>query len=344
MVRRFMSLVILAVALSLVARPASAHTPRGGGDNHTLGSATVVPDATKSWAIYAELPAARTAGYYTFTAARGQRIPIGLRVGPGDPSFSPSLAVMGPGVPDVGTRPPFVEVPDGAGATVVVGVPGAAVELEPFSASVTRLSASISFVAPADGTFAIAVFDERSGGRYVLALGLAERFTPGDWVGFPFAFAEIYAWEGQSLAIAYTPAMLVVVIGGVLVARRRARLGIAGWLATIAGLSFVATGVTVAVQLIWATVHASLSGAALVTLLLAALPTAIGVATVRLARNERWTAGVRIRLALLGVAAAVFWAGWVAGPVLAIVAAVLPRPPLEEAAGGRGSPATTSTT
>jgi hypothetical protein len=62
------------------------------------------------------------------------------------------------------------------------------------------------------------------------------------------------------------------------------------------------------------------------TVLLATLPMVVGVLTLLLAmrRSGRWTAGSRLYLALLGVAALVVWAGWLVGPGLAMVAAFAP--------------------
>ena len=62
------------------------------------------------------------------------------------------------------------------------------------------------------------------------------------------------------------------------------------------------------------------------TLFLAALPIAAGGLNIWLAfrQSGRWTRGSRLVLALLGVAGLFIWAGWIAGPILAVVAAVLP--------------------
>jgi hypothetical protein len=50
--------------------------------------------------------------------------------------------------------------------------------------------------------------------------------------------------------------------------------------------------------------------------------------------SGRWTRGSRLVLALLGVAGLFVWAGWIAGPVIAVPAALLPS-----RAGGHPEPA-----
>ena len=94
----------------------------------------------------------------------------------------------------------------------------------------------------------------------------------------------------------------------------------------MAGLLFVATGVTVLVQLVYAQTRSAFDGGAIVTLVLAALQVGIGWLTLRTAQRNsgRWTAASRGALAGLGLAAVVVWAGWLAGPGLAVVAAALP--------------------
>jgi hypothetical protein len=60
--------------------------------------------------------------------------------------------------------------------------------------------------------------------------------------------------------------------------------------------------------------------------LAAALPGAAGGLTLWLSFRcaGRWTRGSRLVLALLDVAALFVWAGWIAGPIRAVLAALLP--------------------
>jgi drug/metabolite transporter (DMT)-like permease len=70
-----------------------------------------------------------------------------------------------------------------------------------------------------------------------------------------------------------------------------------------------------------------------VTLIFALIPILLGIWALRLGRpNLPTTWRRRISLAIVGVLGLVAWAGLLAGPVLALVAAVLP-----EGSGGKGT-------
>jgi hypothetical protein len=323
--------VLVTVAAGLLVAPAAgAHAPLGVGDNESLATATAISDPTKSWAVYARLHEGGEAQYYRLEAKRGETIPLQLFRSPAEDGtgFVPSLVVMGPGMQDGGTVPPFIERPAGAGAAAVPGAPSRDVTYEPFSPSAMREVARTTLTASQDGTYYVAVYGNARGGRYGLAVGSRESFTLSEWLTVPLFFATVYAWEGRPLWLVYLPAALVVAAGVVLLRRRRAgrHLDLAGWTASIAGLLFIASGVTVVVQTVVALSRSGLDPALAVTVFLAALPIALGAFTLWFAshRGARWTAGARFALAALGVAGLVLWAGWLCGPALALVAALLP--------------------
>ena len=236
---------------------------------------------------------------------------------------------MGPAVQDTGTAPAFVERPPDVGAAVVPGAPARDLAYEPFAPSAMREVARSTLRASKDGTYYLAVYGNDRGGRYGLAIGSRESFTPSEWLTVPLFFAGVYAWEGRPLWLVYLPAALVVAAGVVVLLWWRPaerRLHLRGWIASLAGLLFIASGVTVAVQLVVALRWSGPDPALAVTVFLAALPIALGAITLRLAsrRTAEWTAGARLALAALGVAGLVLWAGWIGGPGLALVAALLP--------------------
>jgi hypothetical protein len=337
--RRVCIALATALLLALAVVPAAgAHAPLGAGDNESLATATHIPDPTKSWAIYSRLHEGGEAQYYRFVAEPGQRIPIQLFTSSSrdEDGFAPSMVILGPGVAGEGSPPASVEVPAGAGSTVVAGGPADGTTYEPFSPSAYRVVASTTLAVPERGTYYVAVFDQRRGGRYGLAIGSRESFTPTEWLTTPLAFASIYSWEGQPLWLVYAPAAVVVALGLVLLARRSRRgrpLDPPGWTAALAGLLFLATGATTAWQMVVALARSGPDALAVATVFLAALAVAVGVVTLGLAlrRSGAWTAGSRALLALLGLAAIVVWAGWLAGPALALVAAVLPSWPRRSA-------------
>jgi hypothetical protein len=192
-----------------------------------------------------------------------------------------------------------------------------------------REVAAHTLTAPEDGAYYVAVRGNDRGGRYGLAIGSREAFTPVEWVTIPLVVAATYSWEGQPLWLVYLPAAVVVVLGLALLVRRSTGgrgIGLAGWMAAVAGLLFLASAATMLVQMAAALVMAGPDGAAAVTLFLAILPAVVGVLTLRLALqgSRMWRTGARLQLAVLGGAALVVWAGWLLGPALAVVAALLP--------------------
>jgi hypothetical protein len=345
---------LVAAMLGFQAPAAAAHTPRAGGGNESLETATAITDPTKSWAVYADLHAGGEAQYYRLGAAAGDRITLQLFTSPADEEdgYVPSLVVMGPGIADAGSPPAFVERPSAAGARVVAGRLPTDVSYEPFSPSAMREVAEHTLTAPEDGAYYVAVYGNGRGGRYGLAIGSREAFTAVEWVTIPLLVAATYSWEGQPLWLAYLPAALVVVLGLVLLflrSGRGAHLGLPGWIAAVAGLLFLASAATMVAQMVVALVMAGPDGAAVVTVFLAALPAIVGVLTLRLALqgSGTWTTSARVFLAVLGGVALVVWAGWTVGPALAVLAALLPargrraavdEVPLGEEAVSRGRP------
>jgi hypothetical protein len=340
---------MLTTVLLLIPAEARAHSPLTAGGNESLGTAMVISDPTKSWVVYADLHASVEAQYYRLHAAAGDRITLTLFTSPAgaEDGFIPSLVVMGPGIVDSGAAPAFVERPTGSGIRTVTGHEPADVAYEPFSPSAMREVASHTLTAPEDGVYHVAVHGNARGGRYGLAIGSRESFTPVEWATIPLSIAVTYAWEGQPLWLVYLPAALVVALGLALLPRwsdRRGRLGLPGWIAALAGLLFLASAVTMVVQMIIALVMAGPEGAVVVTLFLAALPAIVGVVTLHLALqgSGTWTTSTRVLLAVLGGAALLVWAGWLLGPALAVLAALLPTR-CRGAVGGGAAPGDATT-
>jgi len=98
-----MTVALLMCALSILASPvtADAHKPLSvdAPNDSGFGSAKVIPDHRVSWAIYKELKAG-SADYYTFEGKQGERFYAQMTIPKleGLASFTPSLALVGPGV------------------------------------------------------------------------------------------------------------------------------------------------------------------------------------------------------------------------------------------------------
>jgi hypothetical protein len=334
MLRRPAIALTLLVSVTLLTLSVSAHAPEFPGGNESLGQATEIHDPTKSWAIYAQLHEGGTAQYYLLSMKKGEDINVSL-IAPRsaiDGGFLPSMALMGPGIDGNDTAPRYVKVPDGAGVEIMQGTLPPLPSYEPFSPSAFYELGSIAVTAPQDGDYYLAVFENDTGGNYGLAVGLRESFTAGEWLVVPFSDLSIYQWEGQGLWMALAPAIITFIVGLLLMlvaSRNRLRAIDALWvLATFSGLLMVASGISLLFQMLWALSLTGAEPAVVVTLIFSVLPLALGSAALRVAQRERPMKGIRPRtrlgLLIIGTLALLLWAGWIMGPVLIIVTALLP--------------------
>jgi len=319
------------LASVLLVPSVSAHDPLASGNNESLATATLVPDPTKSWAIYAELHEGGEAQYYRFDISAGQRIHVMLLkpTSSGFSDFKPGFVLMGPGIANSSVVPGFVNVSAGSGAAVFNGSQPAQANYEPFSPSAFYQVAEVSIEAPADGTYYVAVFEANRGGHYGLAIGDRESFTLADWLLMPFSLLRIYEWEGQNLAIVLSPLAATVAVGmGLLYWRQRkgVRVHPPALVASLAGFFFIGGGLTVFSQMAFALTQAPVDGTVGVTLIFVAIPLILGVGVLRLAfrHGSVWTLKQRIYLAALGIIALSLWTGYLVGPVLAFMAAAMP--------------------
>ena len=322
---------MLLIAIVLVPAAAQAHSPVGVGDNESLATATPISDPTKSWAIYAALHEGGEAQYYTFDIAWGQTIYVQLftTTSAEDGNFTPSMALMGPGIPRNDTAPAYVEMPQGAGKIVLAGARPAQATYEAFAPSSFVELASVTMSAPANGTFYVAVFDEARGGHYGLAIGERESFTASEWLLTPVNLLSVYTWEHQDLVVVLAPGIAVVAVGLGLIAwraRKGSRLALPAWAGAVAGLLFLASAAVVTGQMALSASRAPAGGWAGVTAVFILLPMALGLVTLRMSlkRPKGWDGRSRIFLVVLGALALVLWAGWIVGPAIAMAAAVLP--------------------
>jgi len=98
------------------------------------------------------------------------------------------------------------------------------------------------------------------------------------------------------------------------------------WLGAIAGLTFIGTAATTLYQMLAAATSVALGAEALITLIFAIVPLAIGLATLRLSVRDSDKASVKKRIyyVVLGFAALFMWAGLIVGPILTILTSVMP--------------------
>lgn len=332
MKRNAISALIISGTILFLASTVFAHSPFNAGDNESLETASVIPDPTKSWAIYAELHEGGEAQYYRFDALNGQRMHVMLfkSTRSEDDSFLPTFVLMGPGIQNQGSVPSFVEIPDGAGTAVVDGIQSSYSTFEPFSPSVFYELAQLDLAAPADGTYYVAVYESSRGGHYGLAVGDREDCTLTEFILIPISLVSVYQWEGQSLALVFAPMTATVAIGLALVVWRwRTRLsnkGFFGWIGVFAGLLFLGSGASVLFQLTFKLTQTAVSFEIVVTVVFALLPIILGAVALLLCSRaeEKVNLRKRIYLAIVGIAALFAWAGLLIGPALALIASFSP--------------------
>lgn len=324
--------VLLAfMVLSLVfVSQAFGHAPLVPGSNESLDTATVVSDPTKSWAIYAELHEGSEAQYYRFDISQGERIHVSLlkSTAPDDGDFVPSFVLMGPKLISHGTVPKYVDLPEGAGSMIVEGKNPTRATYEAFSPSTFYQLADLELDAPSSGTYYVAVYENSRGGHYGLAIGDRESFTLSEWILTPLSVISIREWSGQSLPLVFAPAAAVLVVGIVILLSRRRITGgprtLFQWTEAAAGLLFLASGFTVMFQMLIALTLAPLGLDAIVTIVLAVVPIIMGIFAIRFAVRKTVNVRIRVSMGILGVLALFAWAGFVVGPILAVIASVLP--------------------
>jgi hypothetical protein len=316
-----------AVLLSL-ASALSAHVPLQHGRNDSLASAVPIVNFKKSWALYEKLDRPGTALYYRFELQAGDRLHLSL-FAPERTEFAPTIFILGPGLPRPDGLPGSVETPAGYGAVVIPSVPGRGVEYEPFTPTYLYPLVEHDYMAGAAGTYYVAVHEPSRAGVFGLAIGYIEGFSPSEWLLIPLNTARIRIWEGQGRLLAFGPAVLVLVLGLLLILSKKfgspaGRPTARYWLAAIGGLLCLGTTAVILVQMARAAARGLLVPAMLVSLLLAALPALVGVLSIRAARKSTERRGPRPGLIVLGLAGFVFWAGFLAGPAIVLLAGLLP--------------------
>ena len=186
--------LVLAVCLMLFSTSlASAHQPFFEDKDFTAKAPGTVKDPTVSTALYATLDSPRDVDYVTFEGKRGDSILIGLTIPAidGQENFTPTVAIMGPGLPKVGGAqlPHRVIAPANSnppvGAITWRAAPGKpSIFYEPFSRTKYWERQENRIKLPADGRYTVAIWSDNCAvGRYTLVVG--EREVLGGDPAFP---------------------------------------------------------------------------------------------------------------------------------------------------------------
>jgi len=223
-----------------------------------------------------------------------------------------------------------VQVPEGSSVLVEEGKQPAQATYEGFAPSSFNRLAGVQLNAPASGTYYIVVYDPSSGGHYGLAIGNRETYTPLEYISIPISLITVYQWEGQRVVQIFAPLALTVVIGLVLTIwssmRRKSAYAPVQWVAALAGLLFLGSGVSKFYQMLFTLTQTPVTPQITVTLILALVPIILGLLTLRIAlvSGGTLTGRTRVYFFILGLVALFAWAGLLVGPALAVIASLLP--------------------
>jgi len=328
MIRRlYLPLAVLLFLILIL--PVHAHVPVTVDHHYNMSNAFPIENPTKSYVLYGSLPAASDVTYYHLRMQPGDRLVLSLmNNGYGGPF--PDMVVMGPGIPSGRIEiPPSITAPTGYGTALIQGHPPLRADYEPFSPGTIFEVANYSREISTAGTYYVAVISPANKTQYSLATGYREEFTPSEWIFVPMSAIETYLWEGQSILEILAPFIGVVVLGFILIGRRVQRQGkkpgISFWLASIAGLLCLGGAAITFVQMLHATNITGYTLEVIITFLFVLVPAALGLAALRIARQPGpSTLRHRMYLLAMGIIGLIFWAGLVIGPVLVIIAAVVP--------------------
>lgn len=324
------ALLIIIIIYSVL--PVGAHAPLDVGQNEQRLNATIIPEPEKSYVIYSELHEGNEAHYYQFAMENGQALKGSLMI-PGPGSMVPSMIIIGPGVNNTGDVPAFIDVPPGSGAKVIHGNKPGIPSFEPFTPQPVYEVARYNETVTSPGDYYVAVYSD-TGGKYSLAPGSLEQFTVTEWLTIPYSVISIHTWEGQSLPAITAPFFIVVIAGLAilyfLLKKAGRAMGVPAWIGATAGLFYLGGAAVTAMQLVHAASVTGYSPVVLVTVFFISVPVILGIILVKISTglDKPGSATMRtaIELLILGVLGLLFWAGFIAGPLLAIVSGIMVFP------------------
>jgi hypothetical protein len=204
------------LALSVVvlwATPVWAHQPFFESQDITAEDPWPIEDPSVSTAVYATLETARDVDYYVFDGEAGQTVLVSLTIPQveGQEDFAPTLALIGPGLPQT-PLPASVARPEG-GALLFSPAPGPAETFfEPFSRTSYWERQEERVHLTAAGRYTVAVWHpEGEVGRYVFVVG--DRELPGGDPAFALKMRDYWTPVGSTRRVRWTWWLLSLGLG-----------------------------------------------------------------------------------------------------------------------------------
>jgi len=323
-------LTVFFILLMVIILPVDAHVPISADNNKNLNTALSVENPLKSYAIYGHLHDAGDGGYYQFNLNTGDQLKLSL-MSTGFDAPVPDMVVMSPGNSEsINDLPQTIDVPPGYRAEMIKGQKPVTAEYEPFSPAAIFNVASYTKNITQPGTYYVAVISPADETQYSVAVGYLEEFSLQEWVLVPINLINTHLWEGQSIIAILTPFLAIFILGLILIARRERDNKIkkprSFWLATIVGLCYLGGASIVLVQMVRVLRVTGPSAGVIITLIFALIPILLGIWALRIARSPSpQSKKDRVSLGIIGLLGLLFWAGLIIGPVIAIIAALVPE-------------------
>jgi hypothetical protein len=309
----------------------AAHVPLFMEGGHTLEEAVVIENPTKSWVIYSMIDEVAEPHYFNFEMQAGERIRLILHVPVPDglQGFRPHLALMGNGLTNLSTPPDYLEIPSGAGVMILEPTTPHP-EYEGFTPTSFYELYDLDITAPTTGEYYLAYYEPTRTGNFAVAIGYQEIFTITEWITVPFNVLVTHLWNYQAPFTLILPVLITLLIGYSLLYWRyptlRTREQILSWLGITAGLLFIASGVFIFYQMVYALLQVPANMQIGITIAFGLLPVVLGLFTLRTCLSTEWTQKPRqlVLLFILGSLALFFWAGWILGPSVLLITTIIP--------------------
>jgi hypothetical protein len=210
--------LILLAAMLVFPTAAYAHRPVWGDD---LG-VTRIENLSTSFAFYREFTSEKVHAY-SFEGQAGQSLRAGIQIPAikGLEEYSVSMAVLGPGFPEVDDTLLPTDHPEDLGAQIFPSETTSDF-FEPFTQTNYWGRQRAEITLPADGSYYILIWNpEGKPGKYVMDSGRAEIFEPQDFFLFPIWWLRTRIYFGQGPYLALISLSIVAVIAGLFIRRQR---------------------------------------------------------------------------------------------------------------------------
>ena len=213
----FMTFILIAVMLAFPTA-AYAHRPVWGED----AGVTKIENLSTSFAFYREFKTEKNHAY-SFEGKTGQSLHAGIQIPAikGLEAYSVSMAILGPGFPEVDEALLPPNHPENLGA-LIFPTETTSDFFEPFTQTNYWGRQRADLTLPADGTYYILIWNpEGKPGKYIMDSGRAETFEPQDFFLFPIWWLRIRIYFGQGPYLALLSLSIVAVIAGLFIRRKR---------------------------------------------------------------------------------------------------------------------------